>query len=74
MQSKQKQEVGDIVCMVCSDGDFADDNLIVMCGRCNVAVHQNCYGIQVVPQGDWICDLCEVFGRQGRQVACAVCP
>jgi bromodomain and PHD finger-containing protein 1 len=35
--------------MVCNDGDFADENLIVICSKCNVSVHQNCFGIQIVP-------------------------
>ena len=29
----------EIVCMICNDGDFSDENLIVICFGCNVSVH-----------------------------------
>ncbi|KAJ2367545.1 hypothetical protein H4S01_002100 [Coemansia sp. RSA 2610] len=41
--------------------DMTHDNLIVICeGKCGLAFHQRCYGIEEVPPGDepWYCDLC----------------
>jgi hypothetical protein len=42
----------------------------VYCERCDVAVHQACYGIAAVPEGDWLCDPCreheEALRAQGR--------
>ena len=38
----------DARCDVCNDGDFEDNNLIVFCDGCDIAVHQQCYGIDKV--------------------------
>jgi NuA3 HAT complex component NTO1 len=60
-------EDDDEVCAVCGDGSSTDANMIVFCeGRgCSVAVHQQCYGIVEVPEGDipWYCDACVPDGR-----------
>jgi hypothetical protein len=49
-------------------------NQIVYCERCDVAVHQACYGIAAVPEGDWLCDPCreheEALRAQGRSEVC----
>jgi hypothetical protein len=42
-------------CVVCRSGDYEDDNLIVYCSKCGLAVHQNCYGLDVIPENDFIC-------------------
>jgi len=39
-----KQE-DDWTCGVCNDGDYDDDDLIVICNRCDMGVHMKCYGI-----------------------------
>jgi hypothetical protein len=34
-----------------------------------------CYGLLKIPEGDWVCELCAVFGKEGaKQVPCALCP
>jgi len=45
-------------CAVCFNGDVEDDNEIVFCSRCGVGVHQTCYGIASIPEGDWYCSKC----------------
>jgi len=41
----------DILCLICNDGDYQENNLIVICSKCNISVHQKCYGIDMIPQG-----------------------
>lgn len=36
-------------------------NQIVFCERCDVAVHQHCYGIATVPDGEWLCEPCREY-------------
>jgi hypothetical protein len=63
----------DFVCLVCNDGDYRDDDLIVFCSGCNICVHQKCYGIAKVPDGDWFCEVCITFGPEGKFVRCPFC-
>ena len=39
------------LCAICSDGSSVDPNVIVFCERCDMAVHQLCYGIEQIPAG-----------------------
>lgn len=49
--------------------------MIVFCGNCNVPVHQSCYGIEQLPEGDWICYNCDIFGmKRGLMINCLLCP
>jgi hypothetical protein len=68
--------LADSVCDVCLEGDWTDDNQIVFCEgkRCpGIAVHQRCYGILRIPEGDlpWLCDVCqqEVDVKAGLKVS-----
>jgi len=36
---------------VCAGGYSAPPNLIVFCERCDLAVHQTCYGVEALPHG-----------------------
>ena len=53
----------DIMCDSCLD-DFHDEQTnddLVICEKCNVAVHQSCYGHNLIgnfPQADWFCERC----------------
>lgn len=48
-----RKEDEEALCAVCSGGLSAAPNYIVFCERCDVAVHQNCYGIAEIPRGAW---------------------
>ncbi|KAK0722245.1 origin recognition complex subunit 4 C-terminus-domain-containing protein [Lasiosphaeria miniovina] len=56
------------VCAVCSKPDSESGNEIVFCDDCDMAVHQECYGLAVIPDGDWICRNCsqEDAGAEAR--------
>jgi hypothetical protein len=49
----------DTVCMCCFDGITSEDcNKIIFCDGCNSSLHQMCYGIHEVPEGDYYCQRC----------------
>ncbi|XP_002989242.2 uncharacterized protein LOC9650015 isoform X1 [Selaginella moellendorffii] len=69
-------------CHVCSSGDSDAWNQIIFCESCNVAVHQECYGVQSIPDGQWLCSWCAYRQRGGGAVeaddqgtfSCVLCP
>jgi len=63
----------DAVCSVCLNGDVEESNDIVFCDRCNVAVHQACYGVTSIPSGDWLCAPCKA-DLNPDELDCMLCP
>ena len=74
-EQNEEDENDDIVCYVCGDGEYEDDNLILYCSKCNMTVHQKCYGILVIPEEDWICHLCKAFDdvNISKNMECILC-
>ena len=68
---KQRDQDMDAVCEICNDGEVTPDNQILFCEACNVAIHQFCYGIERVPEGDYYCIACRYFGREKANMAIA---
>ncbi|KAI5102715.1 protein Jade-1 isoform X1 [Silurus meridionalis] len=60
----------DVVCDVCQSPDGEDGNEMVFCDKCNICVHQACYGILKVPEGSWLCRTCAL----GISPKCQLCP
>ncbi|OQS00722.1 DEAD/DEAH box RNA helicase, partial [Thraustotheca clavata] len=60
-------------CQVCGETYSFDCNPILFCDGCNIGVHQECYGVQEVPNGSWFCDFCSKV-KKGTKPKCALCP
>lgn len=46
-------EYDEDLCGVCGGGESCEGDAIIGCDGCGVWVHQNCYGVPAVPEGDW---------------------
>ncbi|XP_006906962.1 protein Jade-3 [Pteropus alecto] len=60
----------DVICDVCRSPDSEEGNDMVFCDKCNICVHQACYGILKVPEGSWLCRSCVL----GIRPQCVLCP
>lgn len=63
-----------IVCDVCQNPDGEDGNEMVFCDLCNICVHQACYGIDEIPDGDWLCRSCQELDTNKKKPLCVLCP
>ncbi|KAK2993869.1 hypothetical protein RJ640_003981 [Escallonia rubra] len=59
-------------CAVCRWVEDWDYNKIIICNRCQIAVHQECYGVSnVVDLTSWVCRVCETPDVERE---CCLCP
>ena len=65
--------LSDQLCSICNGIETAN-NTIVFCDSCNIAVHQDCYGIIFIPPGPWLCRVCLQNNMRSQRPRCIVCP
>ncbi|XP_028791077.1 histone-lysine N-methyltransferase ATX3 [Neltuma alba] len=59
-------------CAICRWVEDWDDNKIIICNRCQIAVHQECYGVKNVKDfTSWVCRVCETPDVERE---CCLCP
>ncbi|KAL6726874.1 hypothetical protein Aduo_008803 [Ancylostoma duodenale] len=59
-------------CDICRACESEPDDEMVFCDGCNLCVHMSCYGLQVLPPGEWLCMKCRYCF--GRNPPCILCP
>ncbi|CAK5060294.1 unnamed protein product [Aphanomyces euteiches] len=74
LSSQRRRRLGtpsNDVCVVCSDEVSTETDPILYCDGCDIAVHQHCYGVPVIPDEDWFCDACR---DKSKPNSCVLCP
>lgn len=59
-------------CAVCGNSESDNSNSIVFCDGCDIAVHQECYGVSFIPEGPWLCRRCLIARNTTEK--CLFCP
>ena len=57
-KAPQPPKTETIVCEICSKPDSNAPNEIILCDNCDFAVHQQCYDVEEIPEGEWLCKSC----------------
>lgn len=59
-------------CAICRWDEDWDYNKIIICNRCQIAVHQECYGVRnTLDFASWVCRACETPEVEKE---CCLCP
>ncbi|KAJ2311588.1 hypothetical protein IWW54_002559 [Coemansia sp. RSA 2705] len=69
---RQEQLAAESACAICGEDECDNTNAIVFCDGCNLGVHQDCYGVPYIPEGQWLCRRCML--SPDADVACELCP
>ena len=49
--AEQRTGDEDALCAICAEGHSMEPDQIVFCERCDLGVHQRCYGVEPLPAG-----------------------
>lgn len=60
-----------VICAICLEDDYDDDDLILPCKSCGITVHMQCYGISPEDK-EYICSSCTSDSKYKN--LCALCP
>jgi origin recognition complex subunit 4 len=58
-EEDDSDEEDEVKCAICSGLKSKKPNEIILCDSCDLAVHQLCYGVPLIPKGDWLCRDCQ---------------
>lgn len=64
----------DFTCNVCRTDEGDEDNPLVVCEKCLICVHRECYGSPLsveIPEDEWVCERCLA---DAGALPCALCP
>jgi len=65
----------EILCQVCNRIENSIENEILVCSKCQISMHEKCYGKIVSSYDDWICDPCLIYPDEDRRLfKCCFCP
>ena len=57
-QDEDSEGSDEVACAICSGVESEEPNEIIFCDNCDLAVHQDCYRVPIIPEGDWLCRDC----------------
>lgn len=74
-KEKHADDDGETSCGVCGGCESRLRDAILFCDKsnCNLPVHQLCYGIAHVPDGDWYCEPCSTGLYHPSDLTCVLC-
>lgn len=71
IEERNREEDTPNECNVCGESETQNEDFLVLCDRCNIAVHQSCYGVAYIPEGNWLCRTCLLCPKD--QPKCCLC-
>lgn len=72
----EMDSLDDQACCICGESECDNSNAIVYCDGCDMACHQECYGVTHIPEGQWLCRKCSFSRarRRNKKGTCIFCP